>query len=127
MCEARESGYADYTETFPGASQFCLPVGRWKLKVGHSPYGPMGLRVTRCPGHRQVFIGHKWSRQCLEGEVLIGMPVMPAEHDGEWVHADCTIDNGEATYKKLDKLVYAAYGKGEEFWMEVDNEGVNNE
>ena len=75
VCEAREVAFKDYTETFPGASRYCLPVGRWRMKVGRSPYSPMGLRVPRCPGHRQVFIGHKWARQWMEGEVLIGEPV----------------------------------------------------
>jgi hypothetical protein len=121
VCEAREAAYRDYTETFPGASQYCLPVGRWRLKVGGSPYGPMGLRVPKCPGHRQVFIGWKWSRQCFEGEVLIGEPVMPAEHEGEWSHEDCRIDNGEETFRKLDKLVYEAYGKGEAFEILIED------
>ena len=47
VCEARECSYVEYTETFPGASRCCLPVGRWRMKVGQSPYGVMGLRVPK--------------------------------------------------------------------------------
>ena len=36
VCEAREPAYVEYTETFPGASRCCLPVGRWRMKVGQS-------------------------------------------------------------------------------------------
>lgn len=125
VCEAREVAYRDYMETFPGASRYCLPVGRWRLKVGKSPYGPMGLRVPRCPGHRQVFIGHRWARQCFEGEVLIGEPVYHYETDENGLEVECPqkrrIENGEEVYKKLDKLVYEAFGKGEEFVMEIEN------
>lgn len=109
VCEARECSYVEYTETFPGASRCCLPVGRWRMKVGQSPYGVMGLRVPKCPGHRQVFVGHRWSRQCFEGEVLIGETADNGER----------IANGDVVYARLERLVYEAYGKGEEFWMEV--------
>ena len=27
--------------------------------------------------------------------------------------------NGDVVYARLERLVYEAYGKGEEFWMEV--------
>ena len=123
-CEARESAYSDYSESFAGASHYCLPVGKWKLKVGHSPYSPMGLRVPKCPGHRQVYIGHKWVRQCYEGEILIGEAVLSEEYEGEWAHMYCTIDNGEEVFRKLDALVYEAFGRLEEFWLEVDNENI---
>ena len=122
VCEAREVAFRDYTETFPGASRYCLPVGRWRMKAGQSPYGPMGLRVPKCPGHRQVFIGHKWARQCFEGEVLIGEPVRSegAESPEEEMR-ERRIENGEEVFQKLDVLVYEAFGRGEEFWMEIEN------
>ena len=132
VCEAREVAFKDYTETFPGASRYCLPVGRWRMKVGKSPYGPIGLRVPRCPGHRQVFIGHRWSRQCFEGEVLIGAPSDSPQRGekpcGEMVDEEKLremkerrIENGEEVFQKLDVLVYEAFGKGEEFWVEIEN------
>ena len=124
VCEAREAAYKDYTESFPGASRYCLPVGRWPLKVGGSPYGPMGLRVPKCPGHRQVFIGWKWSRQCLEGEVLIGEPVFHyyMDENGQEVEypKKRRMENGEETFRKLDKLVYEAFGKEEEFILQIE-------
>ena len=124
VCEARECSYVEYTETFPGASRCCLPVGRWRMKVGQSPYGVMGLRVPKCPGHRQVFVGHRWSRQCFEGEVLIGETTDNGQQttdNGEQTTdgGGCRIVNGDVVYARLERLVYEAYGKGEEFWMEV--------
>ena len=117
VCEARECSYVEYTETFPGASRCCLPVGRWRMKVGQSPYGVMGLRVPKCPGHRQVFVGHRWSRQCFEGEVLIGESTDNGRRTTDG--GECRIVNGDVVYARLERLVYEAYGKGEEFWMEV--------
>ena len=114
VCEAREPAYVEYTETFPGASRCCLPVGRWRMKVGQSPYGVMGLRVPRCPGHRQVYVGHRWGRQRFEGEVLIGETT-----DNGQQTTDGRIVNGDVVYARLERLVYEAYGRGEEFWMEV--------
>ena len=74
VCEARESSYKKYEEAFAGASRYCLPVGRWQMKAGGGAYSPMGLRVPKCPGHRQVWLGHSWCRQCKVGEILIGEP-----------------------------------------------------
>ena len=129
VCEAREAAYRDYTESFAGASQFCLPAGRWRMAVGHSPYSPMGLRVPRCPGHRQVFVGHRWSRQSFEGEILVGEPVMHFYTDEQGQEVEYPpkrrITNGEEVFNKLDALVYEAYGRLEEFWLEVDNEEIS--
>ena len=126
MCEAREPQFRDYGEAFPGASRFCLPRGRWRLKAGRSPYGPMGLRVPKCPGHRQVFIGHRWDRQWFEGEVLIGEAAFHFYTDEEGNEVEYPpkrrIRNGEEVFGRLDALVYEAFGNGEELWMEVVNE-----
>lgn len=132
VCEAREPKFKDYTESFAGASQFCLPCGKWQMKAGNSPYGMMGLRVPKCAGHRQVFMGHKWSRQWMEGEILIGKPVMPREWNSEewgndptareaWENKHRRIEDGEEVYRELTQLVYEAYRKDEEFWMEIEN------
>ena len=93
--------------------------------MGNSPYGPMGLRVVRCPGHRQVYIGHRWGRQCVEGEILIGEAVYHyyTDENGQEVEypKKRRIDRGEETYRKLDKLVYEAYCRGEEFFIQIEN------
>ena len=131
VCEAREVTYRDYTESFPGASRHCLPVGRWMMRVGRSPYGVMGLRVARCPGHRQVYIGHKWSRQCFEGEILVGEPVFHYYTDDEGQEVEYPpkrrIANGEEVFAKLDALVYEAWSRGEDFFIEIDNEALNSQ
>ena len=143
VCEAREVGFADYEASFPGASRVCLPRGRWRMKVGQSPYGAMGLRVARCPGHRQVYVGHRWARQMFEGAVLVGEvetlspedPLCPADispmrgrpcgggADGERLREmkERRIVNGDVVFEKLNGLVYEAWGRGEEFWMVVEN------
>ncbi len=129
VCEAREVGFRDYEVSFAGASQVCLPRGRWRMKVGGSPYGAMGLRVARCPGHRQVYVGHRWARQCFEGEVLVGEPVFHYYTDEEGREVEYPkkrrIENGEAVFGRLTELVYEAWGRGEEFWMVVENGDVS--
>lgn len=32
------------------------------------------------------------------------------------------IENGEEVFKKLDALVYEAFGKMEEFWLEIEDD-----
>jgi hypothetical protein len=118
VCEAREPRFKEYTEVFEGAAKYCLPVGKWQLRVGGSPYSPMGLRVAKCPGHRQVYIGHNWMRQWEVGRVLIGYPTeaeLPEEVE---------IENGEECCRELEKLVYEAFGNGEEMWLEIENIAV---
>lgn len=132
VCEAREALFFDYQVSFMGASHYCLPRGTYKMKVGNSPYGPMGLRIPRCPGHRCVFIGHSWSRQSFEGEILIGMPYSYNLEEqtfiptGELRQFDSLIKDGEETFARLNKLVYEAYANGEDFWITIDNSEVED-
>ena len=98
------------------------------MKVGRSPYSPMGLRVPKCPGHRQVYIGHRWSKQCVEGEVLIGEPVFHyyTDEDGNQVEypKKRRMENGEEVFEKLNALVYEAFRREEDFNIEIDNEEI---
>ncbi len=109
VCEARESSYKKYEEAFAGASRYCLPVGRWRMKAGGGAYSPMGLRVPKCPGHRQVWLGHYYT-----------------DEDGNVVECPQKrrIEHGEEVFKKLDALVYEAFGKMEEFYLEIDNKEI---
>ena len=132
VCEAREVGFKDYEAAFAGASRYCLPRGRWRLECGGGPYSPMGVRVVRCPGHRQTYFGYNAHRQQLAGEVLVGEPVFhyyTDEQTGERVELPKKrrVTNGEEVFWKLDALLYEAFGRGEEMWVEIDNEGVDNE
>jgi hypothetical protein len=34
------------------------------------------------------------------------------------------MENGEEVFEKLDALVYEAFRREEEFWLEVDNENI---
>ena len=125
VCEAREPEFREYSEAFPGASRFCLPVGRWKLAVGGGPYSPMGVRVARCPGHRQVYFGYGL-RECEPDRVLVGWPVFHYYTDevtGERVEypPKRRMRDGEEVFEQLDKLVYEAYGREEEMWVIIDN------
>lgn len=133
VCDAREPKFCNYAFSFAGASSYCLPAGTHKMKCGNSPYSPMGLRVPRCAGHRCVFIGHKWSREFYEGEILVGQPytvdflkgpeILPAtEENRDLSH----LEKKEETYAQLTELVYEAYAKGEEFWLIVDNSKVKD-
>lgn len=126
--ETREVGYADYTAAFPGCSSLCLPSGTYPLAVGSTPYGPMGLRVPKCPGHRCYYIGHRWDRQAIAGELLVGEPYTPSLDLNEGIYlteeedrAERVIVNGAKIYDKLDSLVYQAYANNEDFTIEISN------
>ena len=119
VCEAREPMFKDYTEVFDGAARYCLPAGKWPLRTGGSPYSPMGLRIAKCPGHRQVFIGHNWARQSEQGRILIGYPT--GSMDDGWAPEDVEIELGEQCYEKLEALVYEAFGNGEKITIDISN------
>lgn len=129
VCEAREVGFRDYAVAFAGASRYCLPRGRWRLECGGGPYSPMGVRVVRCPGHRQTYFGHNALRQQLAGVVLVGEPVFhyyTDEQTGERVEYPKKrgIKDGEEVFGRLDALLYEAFGRGEEMWLLVENIAV---
>ena len=75
VCEAREVGFRDYADVFNGASSYCMPEGRWRMACGRGPYSPMGVRVVKCPGHRQVFFGFAPGGRALPDRVMMGRPV----------------------------------------------------
>ena len=134
VCEAREVRFRDYAEVFPGASGCCLPRGRWRLACGGSPYSAMGVRVVKCPGHRQTYFGYNDGvfRPQQAGRVMVGEPVYHYYTDevtGEQVEyaKKRGMRNGMEVYGRLDELLYEVYRKGEEMWVEIDNEGVDNE
>ncbi len=115
-CEAREVRYKDYTETFPGASRYCLPRGKWRLTCGSTKFGTMTLRVAKCPGHRCVLLGYDVFRQAVQGLVCMGKAVNPEAPAEERL-----IDGGMEVYEELEKLVYEAWGKSENFSIEIEN------
>ncbi len=118
--EAREVRLRDYAEEFTGASGCCLPYGKWPLKVGSNGYSIMGLRVARCPGHRNVGFGWNAFRQCQPGAVMMGEctnPEAPAE--------ERRIGCGERVLRRLEELTYKAFGRGENFYVEIDNESIS--
>ena len=128
VCEAREVRFRDYAEVFPGASGCCLPRGRWRLACGGSPYSAMGVRVVKCPGHRQTYFGYNDGvfRPQQAGRVMVGEPVYHYYTDEEGNEVEYAkkrgMRNGKEVYGRLDELLYEAYRKGEEFVLVVDNE-----
>lgn len=137
--EARETAYRDYEESFSGASGYCLPQGRWRMKVGGTPYGAMGLRVVKCAGHRCVSVGWDAVRQSLAGTVLVGRACgflartegTAMQEDGRTekmaMPEDGRIEDGKSVFRQIEGLVYEAFARGEEFWMVVDNEFIRGE
>ncbi len=126
VCEAREVGFRDYEDVFNGASNYCMPEGRWRMACGRGPYSPMGVRVVKCPGHRQVFFGYAPGGRALPDRVMMGRPVYHyyTDEDGHEVEYPPKrgMKDGEEVFGELDALLYEAFGRGEEMWCEVDNE-----
>ena len=125
--EAREPRYADYEMTFKGASGYCLPCGNWKLKVEATPYGPMGLKLPKCAGHRQVYIGWSDTKQWKQGEIMIGEPSVDICKNMKSFTENMkenTIHSGKQVYEQLEEIVYEAFGRGEEIVLSVTNEGI---
>ena len=130
VCEAREVGFRDYAEVFNGASNYCMPKGRWRMACGRGPYSPMGVRVVKCPGHRQVFFGFAPGGRALPDRVMMGRPVYHyyTDEDGHEVEYPPKrgMKDGEEVFGELDALLYEAFGRGEEMWCEVENEAPSD-
>ena len=87
------------------------------MTCGCTQFGTMTLRVAKCPGHRRVLLGYDVFRQAVSGMVCMGRAVNPDAPAEERV-----IDGGMEVYEELEKLVYEAYGREEEMWIEIKNE-----
>ena len=125
VCEAREVGFRDYEDVFNGASSYCMPKGRWRMACGRGPYSPMGVRVVKCPGHRQVFFGYALGGRPLLNRKMMGRPVFHyfTDEEGHEVEdvASRGMKDGEEVFRELDELLYEAFGKGEEMWVIIEN------
>ena len=108
------------------ASNYCMPKGRWRMACGRGPYSPMGVRVVKCPGHRQVFFGYAPGGRALPDRVMMGRPVFHYFTDEEGCEVEDVasrgMKDGEEVFRELDELLYEAFGKGEEMWCEIRNE-----
>ena len=114
-CEGREPCFADYSEIFPGCSRCCLAVGVYRCKVVSTDLSPMTLMVIKSPGHRCYRIAWDYTAQVRHNMVLVGES--DGYEDPEWRE----IVRSRETFERLTRLVYQAYGTGEEIWLEVVN------
>lgn len=115
-CEAREATYVDYDSGFRGCSKVCLPVGEFRCKVKSSDLSPMTVVVSDAPGHKGCRIGWHDVAQQKCNEVLIG--VSDEYPKAKWRR----MVKQEDTFHEFEKLVYAAFLKGEEILLVVRNE-----
>lgn len=112
-CEAREPRFAQYREAFPGCSKYCLACGVFALKVVSTEMCPMTLTLIKSPGHRCCRIGWDEVAQVKLNMVLVG------ESDGEEDEEFRDLVRQKEVFDRLTELVYQAFGREEEMWIEV--------
>lgn len=71
-CEAREISFKDYSDSFPGASHYCLPTGTFALKLRPTVFSPFTPYLTHCPAHRGDSIGWRADVQKQARAILLG-------------------------------------------------------
>jgi len=114
-CEAREPHYADYSEPFPGCSDYCLPVGKWQCKTKSTRYSPFTLYVVRSPGHRSTLFVKATNDRPMLNAVVVG------ESDGWDDPAERGLVNQASVFSKLEMLMRQAFIEGERIDIEVIN------
>lgn len=113
--EAREPTFRNYSESFPGCSRYCLPVGTWKAKIRPSIYSPMTLTLQSCPGHRSSKVIFSYLHQTDAGNIVIGKanPEDPPE--------ERQIEKSHETFLEFEQLMYRAFANEEEITVTVIN------
>ena len=122
-CESREPRFADYREPFAGCSKYCLAEGTFRCKPVATDISPMTLTVIKSPGHRCYRIGWDEVAQVRQNWLLVG------ESDGYELPEYREIVHQRKIFERLTQLVYQAYVREEEFWLEVRNReelGIRN-
>jgi len=119
-CEAREPMFRDYSEKFPGCSKYCLACGQYECKVVSTDLSPMTLTVVKSPGHRCCRIFYDEYQQVHTNQILLGQS--DGEEDLQWRD----LVDQEATYEKMDKLVYDCFVRGERIVVCISNHIVES-
>ena len=118
-CEAREPSFKDYTASFPGCSQYCLPVGEFLCKPMATEQSPMALTVMKAAGHRSCRFVYDVIHQTRMNSVVLGMAdrnIPPEERE---------ITDSTDTFEAFQQYVYHAYAQEEEMRLEIKNELTN--
>jgi len=104
-CDANEERWKDYTDYFPGCSNFCLPKGEFEVKLKSSKYSGMTVSATHSPGHNGTMFGYEYTRQTKHGVVLIGVrDDQEPESPEEW--HDSMLTKQKETFERFNELVY---------------------
>lgn len=108
FCEARE------TKGMRGSMVSSrLGVGTYRCKCCSSEFAPMTLKVCRGKGESVVMFGWDLLKQHLGMAILLG-------HASEHVAAEeRVLDMQRAVFELFLKMLYRAYGRGEDFELEV--------
>ena len=115
-CEAREPAFRDYSETFPGASKFCLPVGEFLCKPIATELSPMTLTVMKAPAHRSCRFIHDLLCMPHVGNIVLGM--VEDEQD-EPEHRE--MKDSQETWERFQVHVYEAFQREEEIMVKISN------
>lgn len=115
-CETREPAYRDYTQSFPGASKFCLPRGTFRCKPMPTELSPLTLTVMKAPAHRSCRFVHDPFAQARHNSITLGQPINPADPP-----ETREIDQSQETFLQLEQLIYRAYEAEEEITLSITN------
>lgn len=114
-CEAHETMFRDYTEKFPGCSDYCMPTGTFPIKVKSGAAGPMTMFIMKVPGHMAMQICWHATHQTEHCRVLVGEET---SEDPETSRLTRQME----TYERIEQLIYDSFINGETFEIDVRNE-----
>lgn len=120
-CEAREPAFRDYSESFPGASKFCLPRGEFACKPMATEISPMTLTVMKAPAHRSCRFIYDPLHQTRANAVVLG------EADEAVPAPEREVSRSKETFERLQRHVYRAYAQQETVWLAIENQMEENQ
>lgn len=117
--EAREAGYADYGEKFPGCMSYCIARGNdFRIDIACTIYSPMTFKLVKIPGRLSCcFIFDEMNEEPYK-HINIGYADRNKEPEKRKLH-DVSLAKETVT-----RIAYEAFVRGDKITCDVSNKMI---
>lgn len=112
-CEARETQFKSYTDTFAGSRMYCLPEGLLTGRIRSTVISPLTLCIGRTLRSCCTLVASDTKRESRAGYVLIGMADSSEPAEERKLHSQ------KATFEFFTEFLRKAYAMKESVEVEV--------
>lgn len=112
-CEAREPKFCSYSETFPGWTSYCMPMGVMYARIRPTEVSPLTIALGPSPRRCKTLIAWNANNKVSMQRIMVG------EADENVLAERRMLVNQERTFERLTELARRAYVLKEDVVVEI--------